>query len=264
MDALLKVISAKCNQENKLLKNEITSEFNKNLKILEDYDKEVKNYIMILCRFYLENRTKEVEADIKEFIKRCPPLLYAYIDFWKIAKISKNNELGIKIAGCLSYLLQTFDYPNMHWVKANIVIAKSLIVDYKVPKYVEAKSILHQLVQVLPPLPLPVNSEYETFSFAENQMFYSEEQEDVVQSTSLIKDVDEDITEEESVIGVAETLKLPIVKVENPQLDYVKKVKQKKKLSVFEEHMAFQIEVKREFRNSIIKPGRSSLMRVIP
>ena len=42
----------------------------------------------------------------------------------------------------------------------------------------------------------------------------------------------------------------PVLKIDNPQLNYVKKVNHEKKSSAFQEHMAIQFEVKKEFPNT--------------
>ena len=278
--ALLNIIIKKYNKpyfKTTPLKNETILEVSKSLKVLENYDKEVKNYMMILFKCYVENKPKEAEANVVEFVDRFPPLLYAYIDFWKIAKMHKNHELGIKIADNLSQLLERYDYPNDQWIKANIIIVKSLMTNYKVPRHEEAKSILHQLAQVMPPLPLPTNSEYEKLEFAENILFYllntvkDENETRVIRSASIMDEDDlietktettEKVKENEEPIQFVDVVTLPAVKIENPQLNYVKKVNHKKKSSVFQEHMAFQMEIEREFRNSTTKSRKSSMHRV--
>jgi hypothetical protein len=259
------------------VKNEGIVEIDKGFKVLESYDKDVRNYMMILYKYYVENKHKEAETDIIEFVERFPPLLYAYLDFWKIAKMCKNNKLGIKIADNISQLLERYEYPNDQWIRANMVIVKSLMINYKVPRHEEAKSILHELAQVMPPLPLPTNSEYEKLEFAENILFYllntgnDESETRVVRSASIMDEDDlievktettENVKEGEKAIELVEAVKLPAVKVENPQLNYVKRVSHKKKSSVFQEHMALQMEIEKEFKSPTTKSRKNSIHRV--
>eukprot|EP00826_Nyctotherus_ovalis_P060584 TRINITY_DN8518_c0_g1_i15.p1 TRINITY_DN8518_c0_g1~~TRINITY_DN8518_c0_g1_i15.p1 ORF type:complete len:401 (-),score=114.54 TRINITY_DN8518_c0_g1_i15:214-1416(-) len=275
MRSLLGIVAKRCNkgQSNLSMKNAVAIEFNHALKVLDTYDKEVKNYVMILYAFYIQNSPKEAQTGISAFADRLPPLLYAYVDFWKIARRCKNPELGVRIAECLSLLLERYDYPNDQWIKANVTIAKSLMLDHKVPKHEEAKSVLHQLAQVIPPLPLPGYSEYESMEFAENQMFYllnAGGDKEAVQSTSFIeedvletRETGEETKESEKQIEFVDMVKLPSVKIENPQLDYVKKVNHRKKSSAFQEHMAFQMEVEREFKNAGPRSRKNSARRVL-
>ena len=280
----------------------ITSKNNKildiknSLKVLESYDKDLMSYIKALYLFYVEKRYKEAIEEIENFIDRSPPIIDAYVDFWKIAQISNDHSLGIKISDVLSYLLRKKDYPNDLWMKANIIISKSLILDHEIPKFEEAKSVLHQLSQVLPPLPLPPNSEYETMTFSENQIFYTMNEiqgeckpEEVVRNTSFIEEdeiaeaaeeasenleaakkseaveitessktnqevgapkISEKPKEDNKTKEIIESSRPPVLKIDNPQLNYVKKVNHEKKSSAFQEHMAIQFEVKKEFPNT--------------
>lgn len=278
MRTLLGIVAKGCSrgQSKVAIKNVAIVEFNHALKVLDAYDREVKNYVMILYSFYIEGKPKEAQSWISAFADRVAPLLYAYVDFWKIARLCKNPELGVRIAECLSQLLERYDYPNDQWIKANVTIVKSLMLDHKVPKHEEAKSVLHQLAQVIPPLPLPGYSEYESMEFAENQICHllnAGEDKEVVQSTSFIEEdlletgetgkTGEETKESEKPIEFVDVVKLPSVKIENPQLDYVKKVNHKKKSSAFQEHMAFQQEVERELKNAGPRSRKNSAKRVL-
>ncbi len=264
-------------------------ESTKALNVVGAFDREHKNYMTGLYLFYVENRAEDALAAISSFVDRAPPLLEAYIDFWKVAAISGNHKIMSQIADTLSKLLQQRDYPNDVWIKSNIIIAKSLLRDETGSKYSEAKSVLQQLAQVLPPLPLPPAPEFDSLTFPTNPAFallntiYEEqtptndEGDDVVRSMSIIQNdmiaepqetnvrvsiLECEPTKDPPSVEVkpklslfAEPIRPPKIKLNHPQLDYVKKAHHEKRLSAFQEHLAVQLEVEKAAKENKSKLG---------
>ncbi len=133
--------------------------------MLEANNPNYKRYLWIMYCFYVEGKRETVEADIIDYVSRAPIIMESYIDLWGIAAGLKKQKLMVMISDTLAKMTEMEDPPNDLWIKANIIRAKNLIRVADPPKYEEARSILQQLTQILPPLPLPETNEYSALDF---------------------------------------------------------------------------------------------------
>ena len=224
------------------------------------------------------------ETEIAAFLGKSssPQFIESYIDFWKIATTLKKYALMAQISDTLAKLLQDKEVPNDLWIKSNIVLSKALVKVNTLPKYNDARTILQRLAQIMPPLPLPITTEYDSFHFAGNTEFPlsgpvpvveaktgSVNPEDLVRSVGLVNSTGNAEEAEEKVVRVS------VLEYENkevaeardkvpmmpemmrssragpcrvPTVDYVKKPRHEKRMSAFQEHMTVKFDLARAVR----------------
>jgi len=264
----------------------------KALSVIENFNKDYRNYIEILYKYYVEERKEESESQILSFIEHLPPIPECYKSFYKIAKLNRNYKLISYISDQFSKLIQTRDYPNDVWICANEISAKNMVCDPNNQHFDEAKSILQQLAQILPPLPIENETDYSLFDFAmqptatannmgalntileePNSSTNHEFQQSDLSPFEELAENGENAENPESLenqdngpnlrvsvlefeepqnekakpsqANIPEPVRPPMIKVPNPQLDYIKNIHHAKKSSAFQEHMTIQMEVEK-------------------
>ena len=139
------------------------SDFISAIKILENYSPDYAGYINLLYSFYVDNQNTTIATLIKNYFSRHPRVFEGYIDLWKVANIIGDTELQFNISEIFAELLEKFDTPIDIWIKGNVINAKTLL---KSQQYDKAISILKQIAQILPSLPLPSQNPFDNYAFS--------------------------------------------------------------------------------------------------
>ena len=92
---------------------------------------------------------------VQSINKSDPSTLYVLIEVWNILSKEKNYTELKALAKIIYRMLGSPSVPSHLWIKGHIICAKTLIKNPTKPNYEDAITLLKNLCQVLPPLPLP-------------------------------------------------------------------------------------------------------------